>query len=226
MNFKVLFLVTFVWLVTIPFAKSQVFDQNKLLKMMPAIPANLSTATDEEVSAFTSICDSLNSLLSDYDEKYKRTRDSETNSDLIMEYYDIRDSITDLNSSMRNKYYDLVSLYSDIEYELYAKNDSIKELIRNISDNGNKEATDALYRQIYENKVRYSEKEIAIFLQFLKEYRYRLNNISEKANKSEIIPLPDHLNKDISYVLINVKNYMNYLTEVYKFNIGPYKGEE
>ncbi|HLO90875.1 MAG TPA: hypothetical protein VK172_06885 [Lentimicrobium sp.] len=227
MNYKVFVLAVTCWLISFPFCHAQVYDQNKLFKMLPAIPSNLSTATDEEVSAFVTKCDSVSGILSGYQEKYKRTRDSETNSDLIMEYYDIRDSIMDLNSTMRNKYYDLVTLFSDLEYELSAKKDSIRELIDNAQYNGNKkEEVDALYEQIYKYKVKYSEKEIAIFLQFLKEYRYRLDNISEKANKSEIIPLPDHLNKDVSYVLINIKNYLNYLSEVYKFNVGQYKKEE
>lgn len=190
--------------------------------MLPAIPSNLITATEEEVSVFMSKCYSVSSILAGYEEKYERTRDPETNSDLIMEYYDIRDSIMDLNSTQRTKYYDLVLVFSDLEYAYTIKSDSIRELIENVKYDDNKKAElDALNAQLHANKIECSEKQIAVYLQFLKEYRNRLDYISAKANKSEVIPLPEHLNKDVSYVLLNVKNYLNYLSEVYKFNLGP-----
>lgn len=221
MNYKTPILVSFCWLILMPFGKSQVFDQAKLFKLLPEIPSNLSTASDEEVATFTNYCDSISGILEGYEEKYKRSSNPETNTALIMEYFDIRDSILDLNSTQRSKYYDLVPLFSDLDYELSAKNDAIKESIENIKyEESKKEEVKALYEQIYANRVECSEKQIAIYLNFLKEYRAKLNDIAEKANKSEVIPMPDHLNKNISYVLMNVKNYLKYLSEVYKFNIG------
>lgn len=202
MKYKNPILVAFCLLLLLPVGKSQVFDQAKLFKLLPEIPSNLSTATEAEVSAFRTYCDSIYLVLTGYEEKYKRSGNSETNSELIMEYYDIRDSILDLHATQRTKYYDLVSLFSDMEYELSGKNDVINEP-----------------EQIYANRVECSEKQIAIYLQFLKDYRTKLNKISEKANKSEVIPLPSHLNKNVSYVILNIKNYLNYLSEVYKFNI-------
>lgn len=222
MNRKFSLLIAFCWLAFLPVLHSQVFDQAKLFKLLPAIPSNLSTASEEEVSAFTSQCDSISRLISGYEEKYKRTKDDESNSDLIMEYYDIRDSILDVHSTMRNKYYDLITTFSDLEYELSGKNDLVRESIDNIKyDDSKKEELKALYEQIYANKVECSEKQISIYLQFLTEYKAKLNSISAKANRSEIIPLPDYLNKDVSYVLLNVKNYLNYLSDVYRFNVGP-----
>ena len=222
MNFRAAVLAAFCWLIFLPFGKSQVYDQAKLFKLLPEIPSNLSTATDEEVSAFINYCDSIAGILEGYEEKYKRSSNPETNTALIMEYFDIRDSILDLNSTQRSKYYDLVPLFSDLDYELSAKNDALKESIETLEYEGNKsEEIKALNEQIYANRVEYSEKQIAIYLQFLKDYRAKLNAIAEKANKSEEIPMPDHLNKNVSYVLMNVKNYLRYLSEVYKFNVGP-----
>ncbi len=222
MKFKSLILVAFCWLTLLPVGISQVYDQAKLFKLLPAIPSNLSTATDDEVSAFRASCDSIYEILTGYEEKYRRSGNSETNSALIMEYYDIRDSILDFHATQRTKYYDLFPLISDMEYELSGKNDVINDAIDNIKyDNNKKEEVKALSKQIYANRVECSEKQIAIYLQFLKDYRTKLNNISDKANKSEVIPLPGHLNKNVSYVILNIKNYLNYLGEVYKFNIGP-----
>lgn len=228
MNVKAFILVAFCWLVILSNGKSQVFDQAKLFELVPQIPANLSTATDEEVSAFAQYCDSINRLLTGYEEKYKRSNDAdETNSALIMEYYDIRDSILDLHTTQRNKYYDQVMLFSDLEYELSAKNGVLQESIDQIKYDGDKkDELNSLYKQIYANKVECSEKQVVIYLQFLNEYRARLESNAWKANKSEVIPLPDHLNRDVSYVLMNVKKYLDYLSEVYKFNIGPETLEE
>ncbi len=221
MNFKTFILVAFFWLILLPGGNTQVYDQGKLLKLLPEIPSNLITATDEEVSAFTNFCDSIAGILEGYEEQYKRSAGSETTTDLIMEYFDIRDSILDLNSTQRSKYYDLVPLFSDLDYELSAKNDAIKESIETLKYEGNKtQEIKSLNDQIYANKVECSQKQAALYLQYLQDYRTRLDRISEKANKSEEIPLPDHLNKDVSYVLMNVKNYLKYLSEVYKFNIG------
>lgn len=222
MNFKTLFLLVFCWLTLLPFGKSQVYDQAKLFKLMPEIPSNLSTATEEEVNAFRTYCDSIDAILTRYEEKYNRAPNSETNTDLIMEYYDIRDTITDLHSTQRSKYYDLAVMFSDLEFELSSKNDSINELIENIKYNDSKrEEVKALQELIYANKVECSKKQAAIYLQFLQDYRNKVNNLAEKANKSEVLPLPSHLNKNVSYVLMNVKKYLNYLSEVYRFNIGP-----
>lgn len=228
MNYKAFILAVFCWLILLPAGRSQVFDQAKLLSLLPEVPSNLSTATEEEVFAFSRHCDSINNLLTSYEEKYKRSNDAdETNSERIMEYYDIRDSILDVHSTMRNKYYDLVVFFSDLEYELSVKNSVIEETIGNIRyDAEKKEELTSLYNQVYANKVECSQKQVAIYLQFLNEYFTRLNNLAWRANKSETIPLPDHLNKDVSYVLLNVQKYLNYLSEVYKFNIGPAAMEE
>ncbi|HLN53670.1 MAG TPA: hypothetical protein VK212_08170 [Lentimicrobium sp.] len=222
MNYKTFILAAFCWLIFIPFAKSQVYDQAKLFKLLPEIPSNLLTATEEEVSAFRRSCDSIDEVLTGYQEKYKRTSDSETNSALIMEYYDIRDSILDLNSTQRSKYYDLVPLFSDLEFELSSKNDLIKESIENLKYEGNKvEEIKALNDQIYANRLECSQKQIALYLQYMRDYKTKLDQIAEKANKSESLPLPDHLNKNVSYVLMNVKNYLKYLSEAYQFNLDP-----
>lgn len=222
MNFKTFILIIFCWLLLLPFGKSQVYDQAKLFKLLPQIPSNLTTASEDEVSAFRTYCDSIYALLERYEENYSRNPNSETNTDLIMEYYDIRDSITDLHSTQRSKYYDLSPVFSDMEYALSAKNDSINELIENMKyDDSKREEVKALQEQIYNNKVECSKKQAAIYLQFLQDYRNKVNNLAEKANKSEVLPLPSHLNKNVSYVLMNVKNYLNYLSEVYRFNIGP-----
>ncbi len=204
MKIKSLILIAFCWFILLPVGKSQVFEQEKLFKILPAIPSNLSTASEEQVNAFRNYCDSIYLVLTGYEEKYKRSGNSETNSALIMEYYDIRDSILDLHATQRTKYYDLVPLFSDMEYELSGKNSLIDDP-----------------EQIYANRIECSEKQIGIYLQFLKDYRTKLHNIAEKANKSEVIPLPNHLNKNVSYVILNIKNYLNYLSEVYKFNISP-----
>jgi hypothetical protein len=222
MRFKTPILVAFCCLILLPFGRSQVYDQAKLFKLLPQIPSNLSTATEEEVNAFRIYCDSIDAILTRYEEKYSRAPNAETNTDLIMEYYDIRDTITDLHSTQRSKYYDLAVMFSDLEFELSSKNDSINELIENIKyDNSKREEVQALQYQIYANKVECSQKQAAIYLQFLQDYRNKVNNLAEKANKSEVLPLPSHLNKNISYVLMNVKRYLNYLSEVYRFNIGP-----
>lgn len=224
MYFRFSTLTVFCFLLTITIGKSQVFNQAKLFNMLPAIPANLSSATYEEESAFRAKSDSIYNLLVDYEEKYKRIRssDDETNSEKIMEYYDIRDRIMDLHSIQRNKYYDLYPLYSDLDSELAEKNSFLQESLDqiNYSNNDGGGSANGLREQIYTNKIEYSEKKVAIFLQFLREYRAELDAIAELANKSEEIPLPDHLNKNTSYVLLNVKSYMNYLSEVYQFNVG------
>lgn len=220
MNYRISIIIAFCWFIITPVAVSQAYDQNKLLKLLPEIPSNLSTASDEEVNAFTDYCDSISAILEGYEEKYKRTSDSESNTALIMEYYDIRDSILDLNSTQRSKYYDLVALFSDLEYELSNKNDELKASIESLKyDSSKKDEVAALREQMYLNRVECSEKQIAIYLDFLRNYRARLDDISGKANKSETIPMPDHLNKNVSYVLMNVKNYLRYLSEVYKFNV-------
>jgi hypothetical protein len=223
MNYKAFILASFCWLLILSSGKSQVFDQSKLLRLLPEIPSNLSTATNEEVLSFARQCDSLSIILTDYETKYKRSNDAdESNSALIMEYYDIRDSIQDLLTTQRTKYYDLVMMFSDLEYELSTKNRLLEESIENIKDDaGKREELTSLYHQIHVNRVEDSEKQAAIYLQFLKEFREKLNSIEWKANKSEVIPLPDHLNKNVSYVLLNVKKYLDYLSEVYKFNVGP-----
>ncbi|MGE5382030.1 MAG: hypothetical protein ACM3PX_01235 [Omnitrophica WOR_2 bacterium] len=229
MNYRTFILVILCWVILLPVVNSQVFDQAKLFRLLPAMPTNLSTATDEEISAFTAKCDSVNNILSGYENVYKRKQsgDDPTNSDLIMEYLDIRDTILDLHSTERNKYYDLFTLFSDLEYELSAKNDLIKESIGNLKNEGNKEEEiKVLNDEIYANRVECSKKQVAIYLQFLKDYRDRLNNIAEKSNKSEVIPLPDHLNKDVSYVILNVKKYLGYLSDAYRFNVGQNIPEE
>ncbi len=226
MYFRSSTLTVFCFLLSFTIGKSQVLNQAKLFDLLPAIPANLSSATYEEESAFRAKSDSIYNLLVDYEEKYKRTRssDDETNSEKIMEYYDIRDRIMDLHSIQRNKYYDLFPLYSDIDSELAEKNSLLQESLEQAkySSNNNSNAVSGIEEQIYANKIECSEKKIAIFLQFLKEYRAELDAIAEMANKSEEIPLPDHLNKNTSYVLLNVKSYMNYLSEAYQFNVGPF----
>lgn len=219
MNYKIPILIAFCWLIFLPIGNSQVYNQSKLLQLLPEIPSNLVTATNDEVAAFTKVCDSIYNILTGYEENYKRSRNPETNSALIFEYYDIRDSILDLHSIQRSNYYDLVTVFSDMEYELSGKNEVINERIK--YDVKKEEELKALHEQIYANRLECSEKQIAIYLNFLNDYKTKLNYISDKANKSEVIPLPDHLNKNTSYVILNVKNYLNYLSEVYKFNIGP-----
>lgn len=226
MYFRFSTLTVFCFLLAITIGKSQVFNQAKLFNMLPAIPVNLSSATYEEESAFRSKSDSIYNLLVNYEEKYKRIRssDDETNSEKIMEYYDIRDRLMDLHSIQRNKYYDLFPLFSDLDSELADKNSLLQESVDQVNYSSNEGGTSAmgLEEQIYANKREYGERKIAIFLQFLKEYRAELDAIADIANKSEEIPLPDHLNKNTSYVLLNVKSYMNYLSEVYQFNVGGY----
>lgn len=224
MYFKYSTLTVLIFLLSFTLGNSQVFNQSKLFNLLPPIPANLSSATYEEETAFRTKADSIYNRLIDFEETYKRSRssDDETNSENIMEYYDIRDRIMDLHSVQRNKYYDLFPLFSDLDSELAVRNSAILERLDQIKYS-NKDISveeNQLNEQIYANKVEFSEKKIAIFLQFLKEYRAELDNISEIANKSEVIPLPDHLNKNVSYVLLNVKSYMNYFTEVYQFNVG------
>lgn len=224
MKFKSFTLTVVCLLLIITVGKSQVFEQAKLLNLLPPIPENLSSATYEEETSFRAQADSIYNRLIDYEEKYKRTRssDDETDSEKIMEYYDIRDRIMDIHAAQRNKYYDLFPLYSDLDSELDVKNSTLLESLDKLkysnTDNGN--AENELNEQIYTNKVEYSQKKVNIFLQFLKEYRAELESISDIANKSEVIPLPDHLNKNVSYILLNVKSYMNYFTEVYQFNVG------
>lgn len=224
MNFKSYTLTVCFLLLIITVGKSQVFEQAKLLNLLPPIPENLVTATYEDESSFRAQADSIYNRLIDYEEKYKRTRssDDETDSEKIMEYYDIRDRIMDFHATQRNKYYDLFPLFSDIDSELSDKNSVIQESLDQLKYSGKagSEEENGLNEQIYLNKVEYSQKKVTIFLQFLKEYRAELNSIAEISNKSEVIPLPDHLNKNVSYVLLNVKSYMNYYTEVYQFNVG------
>lgn len=222
MNIKTFFLVVFCSVMLISTGKSQVLDQAKLLKLLPAIPANLSTATDDEVTSYRKRCDSIYNILETLEEKYKRANSDEgSNTNMIMEYLDIKDSILDLHADQRNKYNDLAMVFSDLEFEFETKNREIEESIANLKGANNAEKIKSLNDQIYANKVECSEKQVAIYLQFLNDYKYRLNKLSAKANKSEVIPLPNHLNKNISYVLINVKNYLNFLSEVYRFNVGP-----
>lgn len=221
MTKKTTFFAVLFWVLLIPFAKSQVLDQNKLFRLLPEIPQNLTSATEKEVTAFKAQCDTLYNMLTGMEEKYRRSADSETNSALILDYYDIRDSITDLHATERSRYYDLVPLFSDLQYAYDAKNDSINYLIEDIKYNGSKAGDlQVLEQQIVANKAECRKKQAELYLQFLKGYRTKLQNIAEKANKSEIIPMPDHLNKNVSFVLLNVKNYLNYLGEVYQFNGG------
>lgn len=223
MTFKSPIIILFIWFLVIPFTDAQVTDQAKLFRLLPAIPSNLISAPDDEVLSFSRKCDSVSGILSIMEEKYKRSNDAdETNSDKIFEYYSIRDSILDLHSTQRTIYYDLVTTFSDLEYETSVKNSTIEESINNQKESGDKEGLNSLYRQIYDNKVECSQKQVAIYLQFLNDYRTKLDNIAWKANKSEDLALPDHLNKNVSYVLLNVRKYLDYLSEVYKFNVGPF----
>jgi len=223
MRLKSAIIILLSLLLIIPYTKAQVTDQAKLFRLLPAIPSDLTTATDDEVLSFIRKCDSISGILSVLEEKYKRSNDAdETNSDKIFEYFAIRDSILDLHSTERQKYYDLVTTFSDLEYETSVKNSSVEESIDNLKQSGDKQELNSLYKQIYDNRVECSGKQVAIYLQFLNEYRAKLDNIAWKANKSEDLALPDHLNKNVSYVLLNVRKYLDYLSEVYKFNVGPF----
>lgn len=215
---KTTLLATLCWLLFLTSAKAQILDQNKLFRLLPEIPANVTSATEEEMTAFKAQCDSAYNLLTVMEEKYKRSADGETNSSMILEYYDIRDSILDLHSSERTRYYDLVPLFSDLQYACDAKNDSINFLIEDMkSDDSKKDQVFKLEQEIAANKAAYRQRQADMYVQFLRQYRQKVQNIAEKANKSEIIPMPDHLNKNVSYVLLNVKNYLNYLGEVYQY---------
>lgn len=207
-------------------ANAQVLNQSKLLKLLPPIPGNLLTATQEEVSSFQSKIDSISNLFSNYEDNYKRNRspDDMINNNEIMEYYDSRDRIQELHSIQRDKYNDLYNMFEALDSELFAKNDSIQEIINQLKyynkDTSVEESE--LSRQIYNNKVAYGEKKSALFIKFLNDYRAELDNIEELSNKTETIALPDHLNKNISYVLMNVNRYLVYFSQIYQFNVGAF----
>ena len=203
---------------------AQVLNQTKLLKLLPPIPNNLSTATEQEVSSFQARMDSISLLFSNYEENYKRYRspDDMINNNEIMEYYDSRDRIMELHSLQREKYNDLYSATEALDNELYAKNDSILEILNQLKY-ANKDVSvqeNELNRQVYHNKVECSQKKSALFTKFLNDYRAELDNIEELSNKTETIGLPDHLNKNTSYVLMNVNRYLGYFSQVYQYNVG------
>lgn len=205
---------------------AQVLNQTKLLKLLPPIPNNLSTATEEEVNSFQVRMDSISMIFSNYEENYKRYRspDDMINNNEIMEYYDSRDRIMELHSLQREKYNDLYSATEALDNELYAKNDSILEILNQLKY-ANKDVSvqeNQLNRQVYNNKVEYSQKKSALFIKFLNDYRAELDNIEELSDKTETIGLPDHLNKNTSYVLMNVNRYLSYFSQVYQYNVGVF----
>lgn len=207
-------------------AKAQLIDFYNLINMVPPIPNNLSTASQEEISSFKSKVDSVGVVLEKIQNDFRRVNNPDPKNIIknAEMYFDVTDRIGELCNEKMPQFLNMLAPEElKIAQEEDAQWDEILKEMNAVKYHTTREQDKEFERRIYNVRLEFSKKKVQLYLKYAEFVRNSLQNLSADINKVDHSTLPDYLDKTRCTAVWSAEIYLNVVKLAYGYNVGKFR---